>query len=204
VRRNDLISANASDGIGLVIGAGDSDDPGTQGFCNLNLVQSKPAAGPGDHHDITGPHSGDADDCTNTCSDRTHRERPGCPLDGIREANKISRRHTDVFGITAVSGRTDQTAISAQVMALTETMFTLAAEQTVVNSHPLVQAPTFDAIAKLYDSRSAAAHGREDKKADSLQQTYSLARRAVVKMIEENRVPTHAELEAKLFGADPL
>lgn len=59
------------------------------------------------------------------------------------------------------------------------------------------------AIAKLYDSRSAAAHGREDKKTDSLQQTYSLARRAVVKMIEENRVPTHTELEAKLFGADP-
>jgi len=44
------------------------------------------------------------------------------------------------------------------------------------------------AIAKLYDSRSSAAHGREDKKADSLQQTYSLARRALVKMIEENRV----------------
>ncbi len=60
------------------------------------------------------------------------------------------------------------------------------------------------AIAKLYDSRSAAAHGREDKKAGSLQQTYSLARRAVVKMIEEDRVPTHTELEAKLFGADPL
>lgn len=60
------------------------------------------------------------------------------------------------------------------------------------------------AIAKLYDSRSAAAHGREDKKEDSLQLTYSLARRAVVKIIEENHVPTHTELEAKLFGADPL
>jgi len=60
------------------------------------------------------------------------------------------------------------------------------------------------AIAKLYDSRSATAHGREDKKADSLQQTYALARRTVIKMIEENRVPTHTELEAKLFGADPL
>lgn len=60
------------------------------------------------------------------------------------------------------------------------------------------------AIAKLYDSRSATAHGREDKKNDSLQDTYAIARRAVVKMIEDNRVPTHAELEAKLFGADPL
>ena len=60
------------------------------------------------------------------------------------------------------------------------------------------------AISKLYDSRSAAAHGREDKKRDSLQETYTIARRAVVRMIEDNRVPTHVELEAKLFGADPL
>jgi len=57
-------------------------------------------------------------------------------------------------------------------------------------------------IAKLYDSRSAAAHGREDKKGDSLQETYALARRVVLKMIENNRVPTHVELEAKIFGAD--
>ena len=60
------------------------------------------------------------------------------------------------------------------------------------------------AIAKLYDSRSAAAHGREEKQSDSLQATYALARRAVTRMIEDNRVPTHTELEAKLFGADPL
>jgi len=59
-------------------------------------------------------------------------------------------------------------------------------------------------ISKLYESRSATAHGRKDKKRDSLQETYSIARRAVVKMIEENRIPTHVELEAKLFGADPL
>jgi hypothetical protein len=60
------------------------------------------------------------------------------------------------------------------------------------------------AIARLYDSRSAAAHGREDKRKDSLQQTYDIARRVVVKIIEDNRVPNHTELEAKLFGADPL
>jgi hypothetical protein len=59
-------------------------------------------------------------------------------------------------------------------------------------------------ISKLYDSRSAVAHGREDKKKDSLQETYSLARRVVLRIIEDNRVPTHVELEAKLFGADLL
>jgi hypothetical protein len=60
------------------------------------------------------------------------------------------------------------------------------------------------AIAKLYDSRSAAAHGRSDKKHDALQETYDVARRSIIRMIETGRVPTHAELEAKLFGADPL
>lgn len=60
------------------------------------------------------------------------------------------------------------------------------------------------AISKLYDSRSAAAHGRVDKRVDALQETYSIARRAVIKILESNRVPTHVELEAKLFGVDPL
>ncbi|MGH8502692.1 MAG: hypothetical protein ACREVE_09515 [Gammaproteobacteria bacterium] len=57
-------------------------------------------------------------------------------------------------------------------------------------------------IAKLYDSRSAAAHGRVEKAQEPLLDTYSLARRALIKMIEDNLVPTKAELEVKLFGAD--
>ena len=58
-------------------------------------------------------------------------------------------------------------------------------------------------IAKLYDSRSAAAHGRTDKESGSLTETYRLARRATLKIVEQNHVPTQEELEAKLFGADP-
>jgi hypothetical protein len=57
-------------------------------------------------------------------------------------------------------------------------------------------------IAKLYDSRSAAAHGRFDESSAPLSLTYALARRAVIKIIEDEHVPTRAELEAKLFGAD--
>lgn len=58
-------------------------------------------------------------------------------------------------------------------------------------------------IAKLYDGRSAAAHGREDKAHDSLRDTFDLVRRIVVRIIETNEVPTRAALEARLFGADP-
>lgn len=57
-------------------------------------------------------------------------------------------------------------------------------------------------IAKLYDSRSAAAHGRFTEAAEPLMQTYALTRRALTKIIEDDHVPTRAELEAKLFGAD--
>ena len=58
-------------------------------------------------------------------------------------------------------------------------------------------------IAKLYDSRSAAAHGRKDRESGSLTETYRLARRTVLKIVEQNNIPTQEELEAKLFGADP-
>lgn len=57
-------------------------------------------------------------------------------------------------------------------------------------------------IAKLYDSRSAAAHGRFEEAHEPLRKTYALGRRTIIKMIEENHVPTRAELDAKLFGAD--
>ena len=58
-------------------------------------------------------------------------------------------------------------------------------------------------IAKLYDGRSAAAHGREDKAQGTLPDTFELVRRIVIRMIETNDVPTREALEARLFGADP-
>jgi hypothetical protein len=57
-------------------------------------------------------------------------------------------------------------------------------------------------IAKLYDSRSNAAHGRSDEAHEPLLKTYQLARRALVKIIEDAHVPTRTELDARLFGAD--
>lgn len=57
-------------------------------------------------------------------------------------------------------------------------------------------------IAKLYDSRSDAAHGRFEEAHEPLKKTYTLARRAVTKIIEDAHVPTRSELDAKLFGAD--
>lgn len=56
-------------------------------------------------------------------------------------------------------------------------------------------------VAKLYDSRSDAAHGRKSSP-PKFQETYELARRITMKIIEDNHIPTHTELEAKLFGAE--
>jgi hypothetical protein len=60
------------------------------------------------------------------------------------------------------------------------------------------------AISKPYDSRSAAAHGHEDKKGDSLQDTYAIGRKALLKIIEGNRVPTRAEADPQQRRFAPL
>lgn len=58
-------------------------------------------------------------------------------------------------------------------------------------------------IVKLYDGRSEAAHGRDDNAGPTLTETFALVRRILTKIVEENRVPTPKELEARAFGADP-
>jgi hypothetical protein len=56
-------------------------------------------------------------------------------------------------------------------------------------------------VKKLYDARSKAAHGSPLEESKSLFETYELLKRALVKMIEENHVPSRNELESFLFGA---
>lgn len=53
---------------------------------------------------------------------------------------------------------------------------------------------------KLYDARSKVAHGAGSEEVEPLVETYALLRRALIKMIEEQHVPTREELESSLFG----
>jgi hypothetical protein len=55
-------------------------------------------------------------------------------------------------------------------------------------------------ILKLYNERSLAAHTAKDIESAPLFETYVLMRNALVKIIDENCVPTQQELEARLFG----
>ncbi len=55
-------------------------------------------------------------------------------------------------------------------------------------------------LAKLYDCRSAAAHGRSESLLDPLLDTYATTKRIVTKILEENSVPTPHQLEDELFG----
>jgi len=54
-------------------------------------------------------------------------------------------------------------------------------------------------VAKLYDARSAAAHGQPKHGQQDLLDSYMLLRIVLIRMIEAGRIPTRAELEAKLF-----
>ncbi|MCX7285453.1 MAG: HEPN domain-containing protein, partial [Novosphingobium sp.] len=56
-------------------------------------------------------------------------------------------------------------------------------------------------IAKLYDKRSAAAHGKPLHTADDLLNTFELVRAVLIRFIREGHVPSREEFEANLFGA---
>jgi len=55
-------------------------------------------------------------------------------------------------------------------------------------------------ILKLYDQRSLAAHTAKDVDKSALIETYVLARNALVKMIDEGRIPTKEDLEELVFA----
>lgn len=56
-------------------------------------------------------------------------------------------------------------------------------------------------IAKLYDKRSAAAHGKPKHNSDDLLATFNLLRRVLLTIIEHGKVPSKEDLEAALFGS---
>jgi len=55
-------------------------------------------------------------------------------------------------------------------------------------------------ILKLYNERSVAAHTAKEMEPGPLLETYVLMRNALVRIIDENVIPTQADLEARLFG----
>jgi hypothetical protein len=58
----------------------------------------------------------------------------------------------------------------------------------------------YNKVRKLYDARSAAAHGSSKSKPEfSLIETYFDLRRALIQIIDRNHFPTHLELEALIF-----
>lgn len=57
-------------------------------------------------------------------------------------------------------------------------------------------------IAKLYDERSKAAHGRPKHSQQHLLDTFNLLRDVLLKMIELGSVPTSDQLDSLLFGVD--
>jgi hypothetical protein len=57
-------------------------------------------------------------------------------------------------------------------------------------------------IARLYDKRSAAAHGKPRHDAGDLLATFNLLRRILFKIIDAGKVPTKETLEATLFGSE--
>ena len=55
-------------------------------------------------------------------------------------------------------------------------------------------------VARLYDKRSAAAHGKPTHESADLLKTSELLRHVLIKMIDIGKVPSKEELEGYLFG----
>ncbi len=58
-------------------------------------------------------------------------------------------------------------------------------------------------IAKLYDKRSAAAHGKPKHEAEDVLETFNLLRRVLIEIINHGYVPKKEQLESLLFGSEP-
>jgi len=61
----------------------------------------------------------------------------------------------------------------------------------------------FKKVKALYENRSKAAHGSGDPDTNSYGETFEIARRVLLRIIQDRHVPTKKELEANLFG-DPI
>ncbi|MFH4621425.1 hypothetical protein [Vibrio furnissii] len=57
-------------------------------------------------------------------------------------------------------------------------------------------------VAKLYDKRSAAAHGRPKHDQQHLLETFNLLRNVLFKIIENGYVPNNEQLDIMLFGSE--
>ena len=55
-------------------------------------------------------------------------------------------------------------------------------------------------ILKLYNERSVAAHTAKEMESGPMVETYVLMRNALVRIIDENVIPTQQDMEARLFG----
>lgn len=58
----------------------------------------------------------------------------------------------------------------------------------------------FKSVKKLYNARSKAAHGRPNEDYKEFKDSYNLLRDAIIKMIEENHVPTQDDLEQMIMN----
>jgi hypothetical protein len=57
----------------------------------------------------------------------------------------------------------------------------------------------FKTIADLYNARSKAAHTAQEAEVAALVQSFVILRNALIRMIDEGAVPSHADLERRLF-----
>jgi hypothetical protein len=108
-----------------------------------------------------------------------------------------SHRATEELGVVSVWGALER-LFSANAAELKYRVCTNIAAflESAGNERYLM----FKHLIKLYDDRSAAAHGSPMKSKTAYMDSFHIASRAILRMIELNRVPTKEDLESELLS----
>jgi hypothetical protein len=133
---------------------------------------------------------------------------------GWRVADKLTRENAEfALAVDAIStGQFERNSalILVSLWGALEALFSPATSELKFRVSSLIAAflePPGDGraalqkdIAKLYDKRSAAAHGKPKHEQEDILNSFNLLRRVLIAIIENQKVPSKDDLEGFLFG----
>ena len=141
----------ARSGLRLLLRAGDRKDARLHALCDLNLMQAQPAPGARHEHGLPGRSACNAKRRAHAGADRTDRKRRRGHVEAIGYGDGIARRDAGELGVAAGAFLAEHATCPAEIMPAAQAMAAAAAEQALIDHHPLADALRCDAISDCND-----------------------------------------------------
>src|SRR5262249_19536433 len=107
---------------------------------DLDLMQAEAAAGTGDQHGLPRLKRGYAQGRTDAGADRTDRKRGRRHVETVGNADGVACGHASEFGVASPTLLAQHAAVAAEVLAAGKAIAAAAAEQALIDHHPLADA----------------------------------------------------------------